>query len=115
MRNYIKRHPSLGRVVAEVVEQNLDLAEHKLLGFINEGNMTAVIFYLKTKGRERVIRDPAASVAPAHRAQLECKGSGSLAREGICRSDERGGLEKRSPSRGGPRVRILVPFKAAIG
>jgi hypothetical protein len=53
VRNYIKRHPSPGRVVAEVVEQNLDLAEHKLLGFINEGNMTAVIFYLKTKGRER--------------------------------------------------------------
>jgi hypothetical protein len=53
VRNYIKRYPSLGRVVAEVVEQNLDLAEHKLLGMINEGNMTAVIFYLKTKGRER--------------------------------------------------------------
>jgi hypothetical protein len=48
------RYPeSLGHVVAEVVEQNLDLAEHKLLGVINEGNMTAVIFYLKTKGRER--------------------------------------------------------------
>jgi hypothetical protein len=34
--------------------------------------------------------------------------SSALAREVICRSDERGGLEKRSPSRGGPRVRILL-------
>jgi hypothetical protein len=53
MRNYIKRHPALQRVVEEVVEDNLDLAEHKLLAGINADNMTATIFYLKTKGRAR--------------------------------------------------------------
>jgi len=67
VRNYIKRYPSLGRVVAEVVEQNLDLAEHKLPGMINEGNMTAVIFYLKTKGRRLFAIPPLQS--PPHIAR----------------------------------------------
>jgi hypothetical protein len=53
VRNYIQRHPSLQRAVEEVIEENLDLAEHKLLAGINADNMTASIFYLKTKGRRR--------------------------------------------------------------
>jgi hypothetical protein len=53
VRNYVRRHPSLKKLIEEIVEQNLDLAEGKLLEGITAGNMTAIIFYLKTKGRER--------------------------------------------------------------
>jgi len=53
VRNYIRRHKSLQRVLEEVIEANLDLAESALLTAIAQGNMTAVIFYLKTKGRSR--------------------------------------------------------------
>ncbi len=51
--NYIDRHTVLRAVDAEIVEQNLDLAETKLLTAIRDGNLTAVIFYLKTKGKAR--------------------------------------------------------------
>ena len=53
VRNYIRRHNSLQRVSEEVIEANLDLAESVLLKAIAQGNMTAVIFYLKTRGRNR--------------------------------------------------------------
>jgi hypothetical protein len=51
--NYIDRHPALREVEAEILDQNLDLAETKLLTAIRDGNLTAVIFYLKTKGKAR--------------------------------------------------------------
>jgi hypothetical protein len=53
VRNYIKRHPRLADAVYETVELNLDLAESKLFNAIGDGNMTAIIFFLKTKGRDR--------------------------------------------------------------
>jgi hypothetical protein len=53
VRNYIKRHPSLQAMIAETVERNLDLAENRLVKAIGAGNMTGVIFYLKTKGKAR--------------------------------------------------------------
>jgi hypothetical protein len=51
--NYIARHPALREVEAEILDQNLDLAETKLLTAIRDGNLTAVIFFLKTKGKAR--------------------------------------------------------------
>jgi hypothetical protein len=69
VRNYINRHPSLKRVVAEVVEQNPDLAEHKLLAAINHDNMTAIIFYLKSKGRE-IRQGTLAACPPDHGENL---------------------------------------------
>ena len=53
LRNYLKRHEELREIVADVVENNLDHAESTLLKAILEGNITATIFYLKTKGRDR--------------------------------------------------------------
>jgi hypothetical protein len=53
VRNYIKRYPSLQRIVADVIEQNLDLAEGVLLKAMANDNLTAAIFYLKTKGKAR--------------------------------------------------------------
>ena len=53
VRNYVMRYPSLQEVENEIREQTLDLAETKLVQAIGDGNMTAIIFYLKTKGRDR--------------------------------------------------------------
>jgi hypothetical protein len=53
VRNYLKRHPKLQAVVEETIERTLDLAENRLIRAIGDGNMTGVIFYLKTKGKGR--------------------------------------------------------------
>jgi len=53
VRNYIRRYPRLQQTISEAVELNLDLAEGKLIQAIGDSNMTAIIFYLKTKGRNR--------------------------------------------------------------
>jgi hypothetical protein len=51
--NYVNRSKRLQKRLKEIIEENLDLAESKLLLAIRDGNMTAVIFYLKTKGKHR--------------------------------------------------------------
>jgi len=53
VRNYVKRHPRLAEVIEETVELNLDTAESQLMSLIANGNLGAVIFYLKTKGKAR--------------------------------------------------------------
>ena len=53
IRNYVRRYPRLQAVEDEIRGQTLDLAETKLIGAIRDGNMTAIIFYLKTKGADR--------------------------------------------------------------
>ena len=39
--------------VSQIEEKTLDYVEKKLLDEINKGNMNAIQFYLKTKGRNR--------------------------------------------------------------
>lgn len=53
VHGYLKRHPELQSLMAEVVEETIDLAEAQLVSAIKEGNLTAIIFYLKTKGANR--------------------------------------------------------------
>lgn len=73
VRNYVKRYKALQKLEGDIVEQRLDLAERGLLAKIHEGNLTAIMFYLRTKGRGRGYRQrrngeagPPASVrAPA--------------------------------------------------
>ena len=48
-----KRHPEVQKAIEEARERTTDLAEGKLYQQINEGNMTAIIFYLKTQGKKR--------------------------------------------------------------
>ena len=53
VKNYILKHPKLQAVLDDVLDQNLDVAESKILKWVNEGNLKAVIFFLTTKGKHR--------------------------------------------------------------
>jgi hypothetical protein len=50
---YINRYPTVAQARDDAREDLLDYVENKLLEQITEGNMTAIIFYLKTQGRHR--------------------------------------------------------------
>jgi hypothetical protein len=50
---WLKNDPDFAAAVADLSEVTLDFAESALLKNIKEGNTTAIIFYLKTKGRGR--------------------------------------------------------------
>ncbi len=48
-----KKYPELDAMMRDVEESLIDLSESRLMQAINEGNLTAIIFYLKTKGKSR--------------------------------------------------------------
>ena len=48
-----KEYPELAQKLNEVDESLIDFSESKLLEQINDGNLTAIIFHLKTKGKNR--------------------------------------------------------------
>jgi len=50
---YGKEFPEIREAMDEAKERMLDFAEGKLFQSIQEGNMTAIIFFLKTKGKGR--------------------------------------------------------------
>lgn len=62
--NYILRSPHLQKVIEEIEEQHLDMAESKLLQGIKAGDKTYVIFYLKTKGKARGYTERAEVTGP---------------------------------------------------
>lgn len=47
------RHATVKQALEDARERTTDLAEGKLFQQINEGNMTAIIFYLKTQAKHR--------------------------------------------------------------
>lgn len=49
----IKRSPRLQEVKKQIDESYLDVAEHRLIKEINSGNLGAICFYLKCKGKKR--------------------------------------------------------------
>jgi hypothetical protein len=50
---YYKKDKEFAKAVDEIQDVTLDFAEGKLLENIQKGSDTAVIFYLKTKGKKR--------------------------------------------------------------
>ncbi len=48
-----KEHPSFAEGIDEVNESLIDYAESMLMSNIKDGKETSIIFYLKTKGKER--------------------------------------------------------------
>jgi len=51
--NYIQRYSKIREAYEEIIETWLDIAEMKLLQKILEGDLRAIIFYLRTKGASR--------------------------------------------------------------
>lgn len=51
--NYIKDNPEVKAAYDVVNETTIDKVESKLLEQVNSGNITAIIFYLKTKAKHR--------------------------------------------------------------
>ncbi len=46
-------YPEYKKAVQDIEEMNLDIAESQLRKSINEGNLKAVTFYLRSKGKDR--------------------------------------------------------------
>lgn len=51
--DWLETDEDFARSVHEVQQEQLDFVEGKLLDRINQGDTTAAIFYLKTRGKER--------------------------------------------------------------
>lgn len=49
----LKKNAKIQEAIAEAEESVLDLAQGSLVKAIKNGNITAIIFYLKTKGKDR--------------------------------------------------------------
>lgn len=69
---YKKRYPSIAEAIFEEKENLLDTAESALLSQIGSGNLTAIIFYLKTQGYGR---------GYGSRSLLELNAVGEVAKE----------------------------------
>lgn len=50
---WLKEDPDFAQSIEEVNDEQIDYVESKLLQRINEGDTTATIYYLKTKGKRR--------------------------------------------------------------
>lgn len=51
--NWINKDSNFKKKCEDIQEEILDIVESKLLNKINEEDLTAIIFYLKTKGKKR--------------------------------------------------------------
>ena len=51
--DWMEKDPKFAKAVNELAESNIDFAESCLKQQIKDGNTTATIFYLKTKGKSR--------------------------------------------------------------
>jgi hypothetical protein len=49
----VQNSPGLQRQLQNLVEQKLDYTEDKLMELVNDGNVTAITFLLRTRGKER--------------------------------------------------------------
>ena len=64
----IRNNPSLKEAVNEALENLKDIAEHELSRNITKGNMTAIMFFLKTKAKDRGYVE---KVEQAHSGELK--------------------------------------------
>lgn len=53
VNNYITRYPELQKAMDETREKMVDVVENALHNQIDLGNITGIIFFLKTQGKDR--------------------------------------------------------------
>src|SRR3990167_6133961 len=53
VHNYVNRYPTIKAAMDDERDSLLDMAEGKLFEQVRKGNMTAIIFTLKTLGKHR--------------------------------------------------------------
>lgn len=53
LHEYINTFPEIQEALTDIRENRLDVAETALMQAIRNGNVTAIIFFLKTQGRDR--------------------------------------------------------------
>lgn len=53
IEHYIKRYPSLQKVINEMRELKVDIGESKLMAGVQEGNPTLIQYLLSTLGKDR--------------------------------------------------------------
>jgi predicted transcriptional regulator len=53
LEKYIMKSKVLKSIVCEIVETEIDEVESELMTQVRKGNMTAILFYLKCKGKDR--------------------------------------------------------------
>lgn len=71
---WLKSDPEFAQAVEAVNDRQIDLVESKLLERIKEGDTTATIFYLKTKGKKRGWSEKLeieAKISPFERLMME--------------------------------------------
>ena len=49
----VQASPELQKVLEDTIEETIDVAESRLQELIASGNVTAILFYLRTKGKHR--------------------------------------------------------------
>jgi hypothetical protein len=53
LKERIRREPKLQEIIEETTDVYLDLAEHELIKKIKAGDLIAIMFYLKCRGKQR--------------------------------------------------------------
>jgi hypothetical protein len=53
LKEFIERNPALKQAADDVLEVKKDMAESELNKHIQKGNLTAIIFFLKTRAKDR--------------------------------------------------------------
>ena len=51
--NYVTKYPTIAKALEDARETNLDYAEGQLMKAVKAGNVTAIMFLLKTVGKSR--------------------------------------------------------------
>ena len=63
---YIDRHPTVKKAVEEERDSLIDLAEQKLFEHVENGNLPAIMFVLKTIGKDRGYWEQRGEQKPSH-------------------------------------------------